>query len=233
MVLTSRPTSATSARPEQVPGDRRRTGCGASTACSAAWRRASPSRQATAAAAAVDQLVAWRACARFSGSGRRATRSGLRWTMSAASRLVPTRRAQAPGRLRRVAERARQLVGPVAVAGQVAQAEQAEVGVGRLGQPAEHAAAASAASAATTGSSPRVSSPPRRRVAVAVGEAEGGEPRVDGAGAGQERRRRRRRTPRAAGGSRGARGSSRTVAWWRDQRPARAAPRRRRRRRSR
>ena len=128
----------------------RRGGDGPSTgAAPAGARRARP---ASRAASVADSTSCARSrVASRAGSGSRATSSGLRWSVSAASRVVPTRwqrRRAASGDSRNArvssAERSR-------VVEQVAHVEQAEVGVGALRRASRGAAAGSAASAATPG----------------------------------------------------------------------------------
>ena len=143
--------------------------------------RATPGRGTAESTSSASGWV--RSC---SASGRRATRSRLRWRMSAGSRLVPTQRAQAAGRLGRLPEACGPAPRPAARSpARLRSAEQPEVGVGRVRQPVEQQRQHLLHQPRRAGEAPG------QLVdgglgALAVGEPEGAQAGLDGAGLGQQ-----------------------------------------------
>jgi hypothetical protein len=91
---------------------------------------------------------------------------------------------QPPGRLRRLAECPGEGLGSSAIAGQVAHAEQAEVGIRRVGEPRQHERQHLLHEARRAGQAARQILD-GRSCAIAVGEAEGAQPFLDGARPGE------------------------------------------------
>ena len=168
---------------------------------SARWRSGTSSRHSIArrARSTSSTLGSVRSCSAW---GSRSTSSTSLQRLGGGGVVPGRQRLRA---LSNCAERAGELLGPPAVARQVAHVEEAEVGVGALREPAEerqHLLHRKRGAGEPAGQLPH-----RGSRAQTVGEAEGGEPGLDGPGATSSSSSPRRRLP-AAAGSTGARGST-------------------------